>query len=436
MLLFEDQWPFEGDFDFNDAAVSYNYALTLHANGGVTSLHISLNVLAVGTQLANALALSLPVPFDSALEMQLEFRDGTVVPLVPAPGESQLVLHLTGDLRELFPDSPSPINTTESTASLPGVPLSVFVRFASPQAIDVGEAPFDLFIFRAGDSGHQIHRPEYSGTDTMNDALFGTGDDASTIDRHFVNHGGIPFVLQVPATVSWPKENVRIDDAYPDIIPFGLSGGTEHQDYYLTNVVVENLWTGGADGTPPPVPLIFVGPPERCSDGNVCTDDSCGAVGECVNIPVDGRACDDYDSCTVGDTCAGATCLAGPLRDADGDGYVDALCGGSDCDDQNAAVHELPAEIFDLRWTSSSDFGWSPAGPATFYDLTRGALADLPVGSSPSEVCLLTGTADVVVSDATPPPPAGGYWYLARGRNTCGAGSYGAGSDGLPRVDS
>jgi len=61
---------------------------------------------------------------------------------------------------------------------------------------------------------------------------------------------------------------------------------------------------------------------------------------------VDGRCayanrpgpCDDGNACTVDDTCFGGTCTGNPL-DADGDGYVDAGCGGDDCDDSLPEVH-------------------------------------------------------------------------------------------------
>ncbi len=48
--------------------------------------------------------------------------------------------------------------------------------------------------------------------------------------------------------------------------------------------------------------------------------------------------CDDGDACTVNDACFGGACTGDPL-DADGDGYVDAECGGDDCDDSLSAVH-------------------------------------------------------------------------------------------------
>ncbi len=53
--------------------------------------------------------------------------------------------------------------------------------------------------------------------------------------------------------------------------------------------------------------------------------------------------CDDFDPCTA-DTCDGdGDCVHAPL-DADGDGYVSGECGGTDCDDGDAALGPAQCE--------------------------------------------------------------------------------------------
>lgn len=38
------------------------------------------------------------------------------------------------------------------------------------------------------------------------------------------------------------------------------------------------------------------------------------------------------------------------------------------------------------------------------------------------------------LSDATVPAPGAGFWYLSRGKNACGNGTYGTQSNGTPRT--
>lgn len=75
---------------------------------------------------------------------------------------------------------------------------------------------------------------------------------------------------------------------------------------------------------------------EDCDDDNPCTQQAC-VDGRCAYTNIPGP-CDDGNACTLNDTCFGGTCTGDPL-DADGDGYVDAGCGGEDCDDSLPAVH-------------------------------------------------------------------------------------------------
>ena len=59
-----------------------------------------------------------------------------------------------------------------------------------------------------------------------------------------------------------------------------------------------------AQGTDPTDPSDF---PCDCDDGDPCTDDSCGAPGECINA-FNTAPCDDGDACTVDDVCGGGAC--------------------------------------------------------------------------------------------------------------------------------
>lgn len=87
-----------------------------------------------------------------------------------------------------------------------------------------------------------------------------------------------------------------------------------------------------------------------CEDGNPCTLQSC-VQGRCAYTDRAGP-CDDGDPCTVNDACFLGVCSGDPL-DADLDGYVDAGCGGEDCDDTLAGVHpgarEGPPADFSCR---------------------------------------------------------------------------------------
>ena len=68
-----------------------------------------------------------------------------------------------------------------------------------------------------------------------------------------------------------------------------------------------------------------------CNDGNPCTDDVCDAVSGCVST-ANTAACDDGDPCTSGDTCQAEACVGGgPTDCSDGNACTDDSCGAGGC---------------------------------------------------------------------------------------------------------
>ena len=122
--------------------------------------------------------------------------------------------------------------------------------------------------------------------------------------------------------------------------------------------------------------------------------------------------------------------------DADGDGR-DNL---SDCRPDDPTVFAAPGEVTGLvfgsdRVTLSWDSAAPTAGSSTEHQVLRGLVAELPVGGA-SDSCIVPGTLAASAVDTDVPPAGAGYWYLVRARNACGTGTYGATSDGSPRLDS
>ena len=99
----------------------------------------------------------------------------------------------------------------------------------------------------------------------------------------------------------------------------------------------------------------------------------------------------------------------------------------------------VPVEVMGLAFFADGmTLVWDPApiSPGTVYDVLRGDLAQLPVGTGPSEFCLAPSITGTMTTDPGSPPEVGkGFWYLVRERvANCGAGTYGHGSDGTERV--
>ncbi len=151
-----------------------------------------------------------------------------------------------------------------------------------------------------------------------------------------------------------------------------------------------------------------------------------------ATVIANGGACNDGNACTIGEACQAGICQGGAPKDADGDGHVDALCGGDDCNDADPFVWFDPVEATNLlgRAASPADLTWDSqgalVGPETGYDLVSGTLLD---GTGPDlsvATCLQSGGGPAFVDARGDPGVGTAYWYLARGRNSCGVGTYGS----------
>jgi len=69
-LAFEDRWPLEGDYDFNDLVVDYRINQILNASNEVVELDAEFKFRAAGAAFVNAFAFELPIPAKAVAEVK------------------------------------------------------------------------------------------------------------------------------------------------------------------------------------------------------------------------------------------------------------------------------------------------------------------------------------------------------------------------------
>lgn len=233
MLMYEDNWPAEGDFDFNDAVLAYHHELNYNSSGRLTGMYTRFRVMAVGALNQNGLALRLPgVPTSSVAYIEIKVAGRHHI-VEPRPEEPDVVLDLVEDLHTLFGTEVSRefVNTDPALARRPYAEIRVRIQFAPGVPLPASESPFDVFIFDRT-RGTEVHLPQYRGTQAMDAGLVGTDADGTSATRAFVNRRGIPFALHLPEVALYPKEYVSIAELYPEIARFGQSAGAEARDFF------------------------------------------------------------------------------------------------------------------------------------------------------------------------------------------------------------
>jgi hypothetical protein len=138
----------------------------------------------------------------------------------------------------------------------------------------------------------------------------------------------------------------------------------------------------------------------------------------------------DFDLDLLGDVCD---------PDDDNDTFADF----ADCRPFDPTLWASPGTSpITLTFTSATTLQWTSlaaaAGPGTTYDLVRGPVSDFrlqPPGSKfAGAVCRLDNASSLTETDADPPAVGEARYYLTRGDNLCGMGSYGLNSGGAERV--
>ena len=122
------------------------------------------------------------------------------------------------------------------------------------------------------------------------------------------------------------------------------------------------------------------------------------------------------------------------LADLDGDGVRNS----TDCRPSDPTVWAIPSSVTGLGFTADGQVTWgslaAQAGTATVYDVMRGRVSELPVGGGASETCLASGVSTTQMPDTTTPALGTALYYLVRGTNVCGVGTWGTTSAGAEHV--
>jgi hypothetical protein len=156
-----------------------------------------------------------------------------------------------------------------------------------------------------------------------------------------------------------------------------------------------------------------------------------------VDADSQGDACDNCPSLANVDQADLDGDLAGNACDPDADG--DGVANAQDCSPLDPAVSAPSGEVVGLVLAKGATTGlsWTPLPGGTLgYDISGGVLSLLrSAGSSADASCLKNDAVNSSWDDQRPDPVEDdGYYYLVRGRNGCGDGTYGYATGGAERV--
>ncbi len=242
-LAFEDLWPSQGDYDFNDMVIDYQINKIANAKNQVVEIDLITQVRAIGGSIRNGFGIQLNLPPDqvAGIDTNIEFGDdevklnenGTEI------GQKLATFIIFTDAYKLLthPGDGSPtINTTMGYHFV--VPskntFRIFLKEpVSPDKFSIEN--FNPFIFRRDDRSREIHLKGFAPTDLANPELFGTGNDVTNPGSsiYYQTKNGMPWAINVPAQFEYTIEKSEILKGYPVFAKWILSSGNDYNDWYL-----------------------------------------------------------------------------------------------------------------------------------------------------------------------------------------------------------
>lgn len=218
-MVFEDLWPFLGDYDFNDTAIDYSIKTILNANNQAVALEFDYTVTSDGASFVNAFAFELPG------------IDPTNVSSVTGQILTNGVFNLSGNNTEAAQTN-AVIPLFDDHSALVGQAGKVTVNFSNPiPEGQLGNGPFNPFLVVNGEREIEIHLAGDSPTSLGNNLPTVEGNNVDG-DGDYATDEGLPWALNIAESFPVLKEKESIDLGYLFFRPWAISGGKNRRDWY------------------------------------------------------------------------------------------------------------------------------------------------------------------------------------------------------------
>lgn len=242
-LAFEDLWPNQGDYDFNDLVTAYTINQITNGKGQVVEIELDLEVRAVGAAATNALAFELGdlQPGEILSVTGQHITTASVASNGTEQNQSKAVIIAFDDVYD-FLDRPKGafLNTLTTKPAETTKTLNLKVVLANPKSPQsLGFAPFNAFIVAGGIAGsgkrNEIHLPGNTPTSLADQSTFGSAADNTNTatETYYKTNGNLPWAINIASTdFAQVVEFVPIIDAYTKFALWAQTSGNQFPDWY------------------------------------------------------------------------------------------------------------------------------------------------------------------------------------------------------------
>jgi len=239
-LVFEDLWPYKGDYDFNDLVIDYNFMQVTNGSNNVTEFETTIIVRAVGAGYQNGFGIELNTTPGNVQSVNGSLITDSYIELNgngTESAQSKAVVVIFDNSYGCFAGSNFQgfINTDPNKPGITPAVINVTVDFADPMSLSaIGTPPYNPFIIVDRNRDIEVHLPNHPPTDLADQNMLGTGHDVSNANQneYYITQNYLPWALDIPSSFSYPKEKLFVIDAYLKFEPWATSSGNDFSDWY------------------------------------------------------------------------------------------------------------------------------------------------------------------------------------------------------------
>ncbi len=242
-LAFEDLWPSQGDYDFNDLVVAYRFNRVTNAQNNVVELQGKVWLKAIGASFKNGFGIELgnvapnQVASVSGLRRSETYINDASNGLEQGQSKATIVV-FDNAFSVLRPVGAGFVNTEVGRPKSNSDTINFVVRFTNPISQNtLGTAPFNPFLIQNGNRGVEVHLPDRAPTSLANQNLLGTNADKSVAANgiYYRTSNRLPWAIDIAGDFAYPVEKVAIINAHLRFAAWAQSGGTQFRDWFLNN---------------------------------------------------------------------------------------------------------------------------------------------------------------------------------------------------------
>jgi LruC domain-containing protein len=259
-VVFEDNWPFEGDYDMNDLVANLKTSI-YYTDKKATLVNISGQLTAVGAAYHNGFGIRLPDVLRDQIDeegINYTINDRQVKnysPLEAGRYEAIFILAYNTWSYVSAGEDCTFYRTEEGCGSDVQMRFNITIPFKEPIETNISGI-FDPFLFATPGAWHgdhfatppgrsyEIHLKNQHATEAFDYTFMNqSGEDASNPDnKHFFQtKNGLPWAMEVGNEWKYPKEYRDVTHAYPKFPSFVRSDGEENPSWYTFSNAVESI---------------------------------------------------------------------------------------------------------------------------------------------------------------------------------------------------